>query len=326
MKSISNPMIVTGSCGYIGSHLAHTLKQKGFYVIGVDIKKPEASQLQNCVDEYFQFDISNTNFVESFKNYILQSKLEIKGIFHLAGLKKSDESFMISEDYWKTNFIGTLNVAEIARIFKIKNFVFSSSCSVYGDLEDDYIDENSVTLPISPYGNSKLAAEKLLLSLSTNDFKLIILRFFNVAGSANGFPDQSSTNIFPKLLHSYLSNETFVIHGDTFNTPDGTCVRDYVHVQDIVDAHLLAWQKLNQVNEFSEIINLGSAIGFSVRDVLESFQQILNCNFNVTVGSRRQGDPVKAVSSYEKARILLDFKPKYSLKDMVSSHVDSTIF
>ncbi len=301
------------------------MKKKGFYVIGVDIQDKKISNFQNFVDDYFQFDISSDDFVESFIEYINKSNLKVNGIFHLAGLKKSEESFLKQDDYWNTNFIGTLNVAKVAKHSKVSNFIFSSSCSVYGDLKDIRIKERSVTIPISPYGNSKLAAEKFLMNFATNNFNLIILRFFNVAGCANNFPDQSSTNIFPKLSNAYLKNEPFIIFGDTFDTKDGTCIRDYVHIQDIVDGHILSWEKLNLVDGFSEIINLGSETGFSVKEVVESFQQVLNNQIKVKIGNRRRGDPESAVSCHQKAKDLLNYHPRHSLVDMVLSHIRSSI-
>jgi|LakMenEpi03Aug12_release.lakeMendotaPanAssembly.Ray.scaffolds.fasta_scaffold64250_3 UDP-glucose 4-epimerase len=211
----------------------------------------------------------------------------------------------------------------VAKIFNISSFIFSSSCSVYGNLDDEFISEDSLTIPISPYGNSKLAAEKMLLDQALNNFNLIILRFFNVAGCTNNFPDQSATNIFPKLAEAYVKDEPFVIYGDNYRTPDGTCVRDYVHVQDIVDAHVLSLDKLKTANNFSEIINIGSQTGFSVKELIKIFEKTLNYHYKLSVSSPRMGDPTRAVSSFEKAKTLIHYKPKLRLIDMVTSHLEA---
>jgi UDP-glucose 4-epimerase len=300
------------------------LKNKGFYIIGVDIEKQEVSDHQNFVNEYFQSDISKHSFVGEIKSYIQQKNYKISAIFHLAGLKKSSESFQLSDKYWATNFIGTSNMISIAKILNINSFIFSSSCSVYGNLDDEFISEDSLTIPISPYGNSKLAAEKMLLDQSLNSFNLIILRFFNVAGCTNNFPDQSETNIFPKLTEAYLKDESFVIYGDNYMTSDGTCVRDYVHVQDIVDAHVLSLERLETTNNFSEIINIGSQNGYSVKELIKRFEKILNYRFKIFVNLPRMGDPTRAVSSFEKAKTIINYKPKLELIDMVTSHLKAT--
>lgn len=255
------------------------------------------------------------------------SDKRIAAVLHLAGLKKSSESFSKEKIYWDTNFYGTKNILLLCNILNISKLIFSSSCSVYGNLGGELITEKSPTIPISPYGITKLAAEKLIDSFNENLLNFFSLRFFNVVGSSNAFFDESKSNLFPRIIEGFKRKKELNVYGENYNTKDGTCIRDYIHVDDIVDAHIAALNRLLNINRASSsCINLGSGKGFTVLDIIKEFEKQLNYKFQINYSKPRQGDPEVVIGANKKAKNVLNWTPKKTLFEMVSSHIKATVY
>lgn len=310
-------ILITGIAGYIGSAVGSLLLQEGHQVIGLD-------NLSTGYESFIPKDVDfNKGDVTDLE---IMSKLgkEVDGVIHLAGLKYASQSFLDPDSFYRTNALGTLNAGLAAKNSRLGIIVFSSSCSVYGDLLESVATEESATNPVSPYGKSKLVAETIL-----NDFsriyglKSVSLRYFNVVGaSINGAHDRSEFNLLPNLCRSLLLGTPFKVFGSNLPTRDGTCIRDYVDINDIAKAHSSAFNKLAGKTPLSDKYNLGNGQGSSVKEIITLFSEISQKKLNIEFVEARQGDPLSIISKYDAAINDLDWIPKINIAESIESQLD----
>lgn len=313
-------VIVTGGAGFIGSSLCKTLFQNNFHPIIIDNLSTGFRELAKYGD-FIEADIGDyKKMMEVFAKY------KPIAIFHIAASKAVGESVENPHKYYENNFSKTNSLLKATVDSKIQHFIFSSTAAIFGLIQGEkkYIDENFPTNPINPYGASKLMVERLLEDYErAYGLKYSALRYFNVSGADPeaklGEMSPNVANIFPILLRVIdKKHDEFVIFGDDYNTKDGTCIRDYIHVTDLANAHLLAFKKQLETNK-SIKINLGNGVGFSVKDVVDVFKKITNVNFKVRIGDRRVGDPDLLIANNKFANEYLNWNPQYtSLADHVN--------
>ena len=289
-------VIVTGGAGYIGSHACKALYQVGYNPITVD------SLCTGWSDSVKFGPFEKVNLLDQEALNQVFIKYNPYSVMHFAAFNQVEESIRKPEKYWRNNVLGSLNLIEAAVSNKCYNFVFSSTCATYGDCDGILLTESSPQLPINAYGASKKAVEEMLCHFSlTKGLKYVIFRYFNVAGADPegliGEFHKPETHLIPLILDTVLGNRKHIkIFGTDYNTSDGTCIRDYVHVSDLVDAHILGLKWINSLGE-NRIYNLGTGKGFSVREVIKCVQEVTNEIVPVIECSRRPGDCTNLVAS-----------------------------
>ena len=312
-----SPVLVTGGAGYIGSHVVLALLDDGWPVVVLD----------NLSTGHRESVPSEALFVEgSIDNQELIKKIILDNgciaIMHLAGSVKVEESVRLPGDYYANNVAGTLNLLEACREAGVKNFIFSSTAAVYGDAETTMVDETALTNPTSPYGHSKLMSEQMLLDINnTGGPNYVALRYFNVAA---GDPDGRSGLLDPNATHLIKvcceaatgKRSSMTIFGTDYDTPDGTCIRDYIHVSDIASAHLAALTYLLDGGE-NQILNCGYGHGSSVREVIAAVEKASGAPLNVIEGERRAGDCVELTAVADKIRKVLGWQPAFDDLDKI---------
>ncbi len=316
----SNNVVVTGGAGFIGSSLCKILAKNNFYPITIDNLSTGFRQLVKYGD-FVEGDIGDYQ-----KMMAVFTKYKPVAIFHIAASKAVGESVENPYKYYDNNFSKTNLLLKATVDSKIQHFIFSSTAAIFGLFEgkEKYIDENTPTNPINPYGASKLMVERLLEDYEkAYNLKYTSLRYFNVSGadseSEMGEMSPHVKNIFPILLRTIdKKQDEFIIFGDDYATKDGTCIRDYIHVTDLANAHLLAFKKQLETNK-SVKINLGNGTGFSVKDVVDIFKKTTQTDFKVRIGERRLGDPDLLIADNKFANQYLEWHPQYTnLADHVS--------
>ncbi|MCH8029592.1 MAG: UDP-glucose 4-epimerase GalE [Candidatus Dadabacteria bacterium] len=314
-------VLVTGGAGYIGSHAVKRLQGLGHNPVIYD-NLSRGNEWALLSDSVIGDIRDGERLIEIFK------KFNIEVVMHFAALAYVGESVEKPEMYFDNNISGGINLINSCLEFGIKHFIFSSSCAVYGLPSQIPIDESHSRLPISPYGETKLAVEKVLDWYDRlGKLKHVSLRYFNVAGCDTegeiGEWHSPETHIIPNVLLSSLGlKPEFRIFGDDYDTPDGTCIRDYVHVADLVEAHVLAMERLMETGR-SEVFNLGNSRGFSVKEIVEECEKVTGAKINVATDNRRQGDPPVLVSDSKKVRAELGWRPAYSgIETIIQTHWD----
>jgi UDP-glucose 4-epimerase len=307
--------LVTGSSGYIGQHVILSMLENGFELVGMDAIKPDKDSNVASKIKHFQIDLMDTPEVMK----LIQNE-KCQGIINLAALKSVEESIKNPSTYFRVNCEAPMNLLKESSNYGIKYFIQSSTAAVYGNFKGDLADENSPTLPISPYGKSKLDfEEKLQRYTEDSDIRSTSLRFFNVLGSSGkSLRDKSRTNILPKIIDAISKGEKPKIFGTDYPTPDGTCVRDYVHVEDVAYAHTLAAARIVSTN-LPPVMNLGTGKGHSVLEVIRKVEEVLGVSIDVEFAERRQGDVASLVASVDLARDFLSFKSNKSFHEMIES-------
>ena len=305
---------VTGAAGYIGSHLTHDLIGEGCEVVAIDdLSSGSVKNLPPDVDLVIA-DVRDTEKMRS----VLK---DVDGIIHLAGYKYAAKSVAEPEKAISINYHGTKSLLAALEESNCKKFIFSSSCSVYGNPKELPVTEDSDIDPLTPYANSKWMAE-LLLSESALDN--VSFRYFNVVGSgASLIEDTSPYNLFPIILNSWEKGNDPAITGWDFVTKDGTAIRDYIHVSDIVSAHLACIKLMESGASLSNVFNLSLNVGVSVLEIMNKFKEVLGDNFNFGFTERRAGDPAKIYGSSTRASKELGWSGKFSLDEMVTSAVEA---
>ena len=292
---MSQNILVTGGAGYIGSHACKALLQNGYNPITID-------SLSTGWQEAVKFGpLEKVDLLDRKGLDQVFLKYKPKAIMHFASFSQVGESVQRPEKYWRNNLVGSLNLLETAIKHNCLDFIFSSTCATYGDHDGIILDENTPQIPSNPYGTSKKAVESMIQEFAVSKgLRFIIFRYFNVAGADPeneiGEFHRPETHLIPLILDVVSGKSDYVtIFGDDFNTKDGSCVRDFVHVCDIVEAHLLGlnWLKSGKP---SRVFNLGSGAGFSVFDVIEAVKKITGHNIPTRIGSSRPGDCAKLVS------------------------------
>jgi UDP-glucose 4-epimerase len=310
--------LVTGGAGYIGSHACKALAAAGFTPVTFDnfvTGWRDAVKFGPMVEG----DLLNRAKIDAaFAEY------KPVAVMHFAALSQVGDSMTQPGLYWRNNVQGSLNLIEAAVAANCKNFVFSSTCATYGDHDNVVLDENTVQLPINAYGASKRAIEDILRDFEVaHGLKSVIFRYFNVAGAD---PDgevgefhQPETHLVPLMLDAIDGKrDALTIFGTDYDTPDGTCIRDYVHVCDLIDAHVLGLNWLLD-GKPSRVFNLGTGTGFSVREVIDRSREVTNRAVPIKEGARRPGDCTKLVSGSTRAAAELGWAPKRStMSQMIS--------
>lgn len=314
-----NKIIVTGGAGYIGSHTCKLLKQKGYDPITIDNLSTGHSSFVKW-GELIKLDIKETD-----KLIDILKKINPAAIIHFAASSYVGESMVNPTKYYHNNVAGTISLLEAMQNNGLKNIVFSSTCAIYGIPFSNKIKENSIQKPISPYGNSKLIIEKILNDLSRlKKINFYSLRYFNAAGADDeleiGELHDPETHLIPLAIKSgFDKNYILKVFGNDFDTPDGTAIRDYVHVNDLALAHYLSLENLINKKQ-SDFINLGSGTGFSVLEVIDILKK-QGVNIKYKMQNRRDGDPPKLLADITKASKVLDWTPSYDIeKTLLSSH------
>ncbi len=304
-------VLVTGGAGYIGSHACKVLKSAGFEPVTFDNL---ATGWQDSVKfgPFEQGDLlDRTRLDEVFAKY------KPVAVMHFAALSQVGESIAKPGIYWRNNVGGSLNLIEAAVESGCLNFVFSSTCATYGDQDGVTLTEESPQAPINAYGASKRAVEDILENFSgSHGLNHVIFRYFNVAGadpdSEVGEFHQPETHLIPLMLDAVAGKRgALTIFGTDYDTPDGTCIRDYVHVMDLVDAHVKGVHWLLD-GKGSRVFNLGTGSGFSVREVIDHSGSVTNKEVPVVEGERRAGDCTKLVSGSQRAELELGWRPERS--------------
>jgi UDP-glucose 4-epimerase len=319
-----NVWLVTGGAGYIGSHVALELLDSGFKVVVIDdLSTGKLDFIPNGCEFVKGSILSESDLGLAFEK--CAEIAETIGVMHIAGVKLPNESMNNPDKYWNLNAIGTLNVARMAIKYGSKAIVFSSSCSVYGSVGAKPVNELQPTNPMSTYAKTKLAAEQILEDFArVSEFSVAALRYFNVAGSgSNNCPDLSTSNLFPAVLKASAEAKSIIVHGNDYDTRDGSCVRDYLHVQDLANAHVKAALWILNNHSIFEVFNFGTGVGHSVLEILSEFENELDSQIKIEIGARREGDPASITSDASKAKEVLNWVPKYGLSEIVSSAVRS---
>ncbi|MFH1831813.1 MAG: UDP-glucose 4-epimerase GalE [bacterium] len=311
-------ILVLGGAGYIGSHTAYLLAQQKYHVIIID-KLIHKQTFPHQWAKFIQADFADTNVLAH-----IFSTYNISTVMHFAAFIEVGESVKRPCDFYENNVQKVLILLESMLQHNIKNFIFSSSCAVYGEPQKLPLEETHPTNPTSPYGKNKLIVEFALQDYAlAYDFKFVSLRYFNAAGA---MPEQNlgeqhnpETHIIPLLLRAIISEKIFTIFGTDYNTPDGTCMRDYVHVIDIAHAHIAALNYLKNGNQ-SGVFNLGSGHGYTVAQVIQAAEKICSKKAHIVHRKRRPGDVAILQADANKAQKILNWHTKHStLEAMLTS-------
>ena len=307
-------ILVVGGAGYIGSHVAYELLNEGY---SVRIYDDFSNGLHRRVDGKFR-DIVEGDILDREK--LIEAMHGIDAVIHLAAKKAVGESVTNPLKYYENNVGGTLNIFAAMLAKKVKTIVFSSSAAVYSPNDKDAVEESDATVPLSPYGATKLLSEQLITSVGEAEkISHISLRYFNVVGSALAeFGDNSKDNLVPKVFQALKSGKRPEIYGTNYPTPDGSCIRDYIHVQDLAKAHIAALKRCES-GFTSAIYNVGSGRGYSVKEMMVQISETLGKDINPIVAPARAGDSPKLIASIEKIERELGWKPVATLKEMIDS-------
>jgi UDP-glucose 4-epimerase len=307
-------VLVTGGAGYIGAHVAAELLNEGY---SVRIYDDFSNGLHKRVDGKFR-DIVEGDILDREK--LLQAMQGVDAVIHLAAKKAVEESVKNPLKYYENNVGGTLNLLAAMSAKGVKNIVFSSSAAVYSPNDKDAVEETDPTVPLSPYGATKLLSEELISSVGNAEkISHISLRYFNVVGSAiPEFGDNSKDNLVPKVFLALKNGKRPEIYGSDYPTPDGTCIRDYIHVQDLAKAHVAALKKAES-GFTSAVYNVGSGKGYSVREMMNQISQTLGKDINPQESPARAGDSPKLIASIKKIENELGWRPTATLKEMIDS-------
>lgn len=304
-------IFVTGGAGYVGSHCCKTFQKAGWTVVTYD-------NLSRGHREFVRYgDLIEGDLLDQPALAAALDRVKPDVVAHFAALSYVGESVEKPELYYRNNTTGTLNLVEAMRGAGVDKLLFSSTCATYGVPERTPIDESHPQSPINPYGWSKLFVERILQDFSAaNDFTYVALRYFNAAGADAdgeiGERHEPETHAIPLAIRGALSSDyTFTIFGDDFDTRDGTCVRDYIHVTDLAAAHKLAIDYMLNGGK-SEIFNLGTGVGTTVAEIVGAVEKVAGKSFPRRVGPRRPGDPPALFASNAKAREVLGWEPVHS--------------
>lgn len=312
-------VVVVGGAGYIGSHAAKALAKAGHSVTVVDNLSTGHRSLARF-GTFREGDLADRAFLNS-----VLTEVSPDAVFHFAAKSLVGESVDIPAAYYATNVAGTLNLLEAMRALpSLPALVFSSTCALYG-ATDEPVSELATVAPLNPYARTKRMIEEMLGDFgAAYGLRWVSLRYFNAAGAdADGELGElhdPETHLIPRLLLNALDERHYPVQifGDDYNTPDGTCIRDYVHVEDLADAHIRAMEYLLRGGG-SDVFNLGTTKGASVREVIRAVERVTGKKLHVPVGPRRAGDPPRLVAGSKKARNILSFVPRHDLESMVRS-------
>jgi len=312
-------ILVTGGAGYIGSHTVKLLVECGLDVVVLDNL---SRGHRESVPEGVPFELADLldypGMLKAIKKYTFDS------VIHFAAFTYVGESVEDPGLYYRNNVLGSFNLINAVKECNIKKFVFSSTCSVYGNPQRIPISENEPANPINPYARTKLIIEDILRDYDTaHGMKHIALRYFNAAGCSDdasiGESHDPEPHLIPLIIYAAQGiKEKIWIYGDDYDTPDGTCIRDYIHVNDLADAHIQALDYMNKENK-SDFINVGTGNGYSVKEMVDVARRITKREIKSEIIPRRAGDPARLVADNKKASDVLGWKPKYDLDGIIET-------
>lgn len=323
-------ILVTGGAGYIGSHVVKQLLEETEHDVTIidnlstghqstlDTLESIALESKHGDLRFYHADLSDFASIEKI---FLTNRFD--AVMHFAASIIVPESVQNPLKYYMNNTVNTTNLIRLCNEYHVNNFIFSSTAAVYGEPTDIPVKETTPTHPINPYGRTKLITEQILcdVAAANSEFKYVILRYFNVAGAdiqnRIGQCFSNATHLIKVASQTALGKrDSIFIFGTDYDTPDGTCIRDYIHVDDLASAHLKALEYLDENNP-SDIFNCGYGYGFSVNDVIKTVKTVSNVNFTVEFSERRAGDPAKLISDNSKIVANLKWKPKYDDLDLI---------
>ena len=325
-------ILVTGGCGYIGSHTIVDLIENGFEIISVDNNSRSSEHLLEGIEKItgkkvknYKVDLCDFNDT----NAIFEENNDIGGIIHFAAYKAVGESVEKPLLYFENNLVALINLLKCVDFFKIPYFVFSSSCTVYGNPDQIPVTENTPIKPAeSPYGMTKQMGEQIITEFSRiSNSACVLLRYFNPAGAhpsalIGELPIDKPQNLVPVITQSAIGKlPGITVFGDQYPTRDGSCIRDFIHVSDLAHAHTLALKYLMEQKPATnpEVFNLGTGSGITVLETLQTFEKVTGVPLNYTIGANRPGDVIAIYANNDKAKKELGWDPKYSLDDILST-------
>ncbi|HPE97541.1 MAG: UDP-glucose 4-epimerase GalE [Chitinophagales bacterium] len=325
-------VLVTGGCGYIGSHTAIDLLKQGFEVVSIDSLERSQAFVAGRVEEIsgkpfhqYSFDCRD----EAAVRKVFEQHPDISGVIHFAAYKSVGESVEHPLRYFDNNLNSLITVLRVAESFHVQHFVFSSSCSVYGNAASLPVTESTpLAEPESPYGRTKLMSEQIIHDYSLHSrMRFTVLRYFNPAGAHDSgrlgeIPFGKPDNLVPVITETAIGKRpALTVYGDDYPTRDGSCLRDYIHVMDIASAHTKALQYLleNKQKEKVEIFNLGSGEGITVLEMIHAFEKVSATELNYLLGDKRPGDVIAIYADNSKARSLLGWTPVRTTEDIMRS-------
>lgn len=326
-------IVVTGGCGYIGSHTIVDLVAKGYEVISIDNYLNAGPEVMDHIEQLVgkkikNYDVDLTD-LEKTKS-VFQEHPDVKGIIHFAALKSVRESTEEPLNYFNNNLNSLMNILACQRQWNIPNLVFSSSCSVYGNPDDLPVTESTpLKNAESPYARTKQIGEQIITDFATKhkDLNFIMLRYFNPAGiHSSGILKEKATKevetLVPIIEEVYKGKrEKIVINGGDYPTRDGTCIRDYIHIEDLAEAHTCAidFLKASDSQGKLEVYNLGTGNGITVLEMVHAMEKVSNSKINHSIGARRAGDVVQVYADFSKAKNDLGWNPKKGIEDIFKS-------
>lgn len=324
-------ILVTGGCGYIGAHTLVDLIENGYEPMCIDNNSKSTTALLKGIKSITGQEVKN--YKVDICNYddtcaVFQENTDIAGIIHFAAYKSVGESVKKPLMYFENNLFSLINILKCAKEFSVPNFIFSSSCTVYGSPDEIPVTEQSPIKPAeSPYGATKQMGEEIVGEFSNSENQSILLRYFNPVGAhpstlIGELPLGKPENLVPAITQTAIGKlDKMTVYGDDYPTRDGSCLRDYIHVCDIAHAHTLALEYLmNHKNSAPcEIFNLGSGNGVTVLEAIKSFEKVSGLKLNYEIGPRRPGDVIAVYANNELARKVLGWNPGYSLDEMMAT-------
>lgn len=308
-------VLIAGGAGYIGSHCVKIMSEQGYDVVVVD--NLSTGHMEAVKGKLYLGDIRD----EAFLNGLFE-KEKIDAVIHFCAKSLVGESMQKPLEYFDNNVYGTLVLLKAMAKANVKKIVFSSSAAVYGEHEVMPITEDYPTKPTSTYGESKLMMEKMMKWAEiAHGFNYVSLRYFNVAGAnpdgSIGEDHRPETHLIPLVLQAALGKRDHIdVYGNDYPTADGTCIRDYIHVVDLIDAHIRALNYLMEESK-SDVFNLGSQDGYSVFEIIETAREVTGIDIKQKIAPRRPGDPAKLVASSEKIKRVLGWSPRFGIKDII---------
>ncbi len=327
---MSKKILVTGGTGFIGSHTVVALHQAGYTPVIIDDLSNSSVKILNQLEQiigvkpaFYEFDLCDTDKVNAF----LSQNTDIEGVIHFAAFKAVGESVQLPLKYYKNNFFSLINLLDAFKDRPV-NFVFSSSCTVYGQPDELPVTENAaVKKAESPYGNTKQIAEEILLEVANanDNYKITSLRYFNPVGAHESaligeLPVGVPQNLVPFITQTAIGKrEKITVFGNDYNTPDGSCVRDYIHVVDLAEAHVAAIKLMEDKAFKYDVFNIGTGKGSSVLEVIKTFEDVTGQKLNYEIGPRRGGDVEQVWGDVTKSEQQLGWKAKLNLTEMMRS-------
>lgn len=320
-------ILVTGGLGYIGSHTVVELQNAGYEVVVIDnLNNSDIAvkeRIESISGKTVEFAIADVNDEAALNELFI--KHTIKGVIHFAAYKAIGESVELPIKYYQNNISGLITLMGVMEVHKVKSLIFSSSCTVYGATKDLPVTEQSaIQLAESPYGTSKIICEEIIEDYAKyKDYKAVLLRYFNPVGAhpsakIGELPLGVPSNLIPYVTQTAAGiREQLTVHGDDYNTHDGTCIRDYIHVVDLAKAHLKALEYSAKMEDNVDVFNIGTGNGNTVLEVVKTFEEVNNLKLNYKIGPRRSGDVEQIWADTEKVSNVLGWQAEYNLADMM---------